>query len=90
MAVVQTAMLAGLPYPILRDAILAHPTMAGTRSMEGVMRKLANKVAVVSGASKGIGAEIDCELAAAGASVVVNYATIIGGITRSGGKAVAI
>jgi pyruvate/2-oxoglutarate dehydrogenase complex dihydrolipoamide dehydrogenase (E3) component len=28
MAVVQTAMLAGLPYPSLRDAILAHPTMA--------------------------------------------------------------
>jgi pyruvate/2-oxoglutarate dehydrogenase complex dihydrolipoamide dehydrogenase (E3) component len=27
-AVVQTAMLAGLPYPRLRDAILAHPTMA--------------------------------------------------------------
>jgi pyruvate/2-oxoglutarate dehydrogenase complex dihydrolipoamide dehydrogenase (E3) component len=28
MAVVQTAMLAGMPYPGLRDAILAHPTMA--------------------------------------------------------------
>jgi pyruvate/2-oxoglutarate dehydrogenase complex dihydrolipoamide dehydrogenase (E3) component len=28
MAVVQTAMLAGLPYTGLRDAILAHPTMA--------------------------------------------------------------
>jgi pyruvate/2-oxoglutarate dehydrogenase complex dihydrolipoamide dehydrogenase (E3) component len=28
MATVQTAMLAGLPYPMLRDAILAHPTMA--------------------------------------------------------------
>jgi hypothetical protein len=28
MAVVQTAMLADLPYPRLRDAILAHPTMA--------------------------------------------------------------
>ena len=28
MAVVQTAMLAGLPYPRLRDAVLAHPTMA--------------------------------------------------------------
>ncbi len=28
MAVVQTAMLAGLPYPNLRDAILAHPTMS--------------------------------------------------------------
>jgi pyruvate/2-oxoglutarate dehydrogenase complex dihydrolipoamide dehydrogenase (E3) component len=28
MAVAQTAMIAGLPYPKLRDAILAHPTMA--------------------------------------------------------------
>ncbi len=28
MAVVQTAMLAGLPYTQLRDAVLAHPTMA--------------------------------------------------------------
>jgi pyruvate/2-oxoglutarate dehydrogenase complex dihydrolipoamide dehydrogenase (E3) component len=28
MAVVQKAMLAGLPFPVLRDAILAHPTMA--------------------------------------------------------------
>ena len=28
MASVQTAMLAGLPYPTLRDAIFAHPTMA--------------------------------------------------------------
>jgi pyruvate/2-oxoglutarate dehydrogenase complex dihydrolipoamide dehydrogenase (E3) component len=27
-AVVQTAMLAGLPYPVLREAVLAHPTMA--------------------------------------------------------------
>ena len=61
------------------------------------MCKLADKVAVVTGASKGIGSEIDRELAATGASVVVNYATsrdsaekIIGGITRSGGKAVAI
>jgi hypothetical protein len=28
MAVVQTAMMANLPYPRLRDAVLAHPTMA--------------------------------------------------------------
>ena len=39
------------------------------------MSKLSNKVAVVTGASKGIGAEIARELAAAGASVVVNDAT---------------
>jgi 3-oxoacyl-[acyl-carrier protein] reductase len=65
--------------------------------MKSVMCKLADKVAVVTGASKGIGAKIARELAAAGASVVVNYATsrdsadkVVGGITRSGGKAVAI
>jgi pyruvate/2-oxoglutarate dehydrogenase complex dihydrolipoamide dehydrogenase (E3) component len=28
MAVVQTAMLGGMPFPVLREAILAHPTMA--------------------------------------------------------------
>ena len=28
MAAAQTAMLANLPYPVLRDAVLAHPTMA--------------------------------------------------------------
>jgi hypothetical protein len=28
MAAVQTAMLAALPFPVLRDAVLAHPTMA--------------------------------------------------------------
>jgi len=61
------------------------------------MSKLSNKVAVVTGASKGIGAEIARELAAAGASVVVNYATsrhdadkVVAEITGSGGKAIAI
>lgn len=61
------------------------------------MSKLTNKVAVVTGASKGIGAQIARELGAAGASVVVNYATsrdgadkVVGDITISGGKAAAI
>jgi 3-oxoacyl-[acyl-carrier protein] reductase len=61
------------------------------------MKKLANKVAVVTGASKGIGAGIAKGLAAAGARVVVNYASsknsadkVVADISSAGGKAVAI
>ena len=61
------------------------------------MSRLANKVAVVTGASKGIGAEIAKALAAQGASVVVNYASsrqgadkVIADIASKGGKAVAV
>jgi 3-oxoacyl-[acyl-carrier protein] reductase len=60
-------------------------------------KKLDGKVAVVTGASKGIGAEIARQLAAAGASVVVNYASskagadkVVADITAKGGKAVAV
>jgi 3-oxoacyl-[acyl-carrier protein] reductase len=61
------------------------------------MNKLTNKVAVVTGASKGIGAGIAKSLAAEGAAVVVNYASskqdadrVVAEITGQGGKAVAV
>src|SRR5205809_513075 len=61
------------------------------------MQELEGKVAIVTGASKGIGAAIAKEFGAAGASVVVNYASsregadrVVQEITRREGKATAV
>src|SRR2546423_9351465 len=59
--------------------------------------KLAGKIAVVTGASKGIGADIAKQFAAEGAAVVVNYASskegadrVVDEIAKRGGKAIAV
>ena len=61
------------------------------------MKKLENKIAIVTGASKGIGSAIAKALAAEGAAVVVNYSSdktgadrVVAEIAADGGKAVAI
>jgi 3-oxoacyl-[acyl-carrier protein] reductase len=61
------------------------------------MNKLENKTAIVTGASKGIGAAIAKHFAAEGAKVVVNYASskegadkVVKAITDNGGKAIAV
>jgi 3-oxoacyl-[acyl-carrier protein] reductase len=61
------------------------------------MNRLKGKAAIVTGASKGIGASIARHLAAEGAAVVVNYATskegadrVVANITSAGGRAIAV
>src|SRR6266481_3238362 len=68
-----------------------------TQGAIGMSKKLSGKVAIVTGASKGIGASIALHLAAEGAAVVVNYSSsksgadrVVAEITRKGGRALAV
>jgi 3-oxoacyl-[acyl-carrier protein] reductase len=65
--------------------------------MERIMSNLQGKVALVTGASKGIGAQVARELAVRGAAVAVNYSgskgaaeKLVGEIKKAGGKAIAV
>ena len=88
-----------LALKLRKDPWLCHsPSSMVSKVLGGqTMSRLKSKTALVTGASKGIGAGIALELAAAGASVVVNYASdksgaeaIANSILEGGGQAIAI
>jgi 3-oxoacyl-[acyl-carrier protein] reductase len=76
---------------------MSHLINTSTNPGTNPMKKLSGKVAVVTGASKGIGAGIAKALAAEGASVIVNYASsregadlVVSEIVKKDGKAIAV
>src|SRR3954452_6778054 len=82
---------------MLREAYVVPFSTQTFRRRSTMSKKLEGKVAIVTGASKGIGASIAVHLAAEGASVVVNYSSsregadrVVGEINGNGGKAVAV
>jgi 3-oxoacyl-[acyl-carrier protein] reductase len=79
------------------EATLSTPDLPAAQSAAPGAGRLAGKVAIVTGASKGIGAAIAAAFGAAGAAVVVNYASsqagadaVVARVRAAGGRAVAV
>ena len=74
-----------------------YPIFAFSKPKKDQMKTLDNKVILITGSSKGIGADMAVKLAAQGAKVIVNYASngreaenVVNGIRGNGGEAIAV